>query len=79
MDAAGVETQILSPHRPPYLPDEAECVRAMHLLNDGYADLAHRYPGPHRVLCHAAVAAHRRVVAARWSAGSTSSAASAST
>ena len=44
MDAAGVETQILSPHRQPYLPDEAECVRALHLLNDGYADLAARYP-----------------------------------
>jgi hypothetical protein len=28
MDAAGVAMQILSPHRPPYLPDEAECVRA---------------------------------------------------
>jgi len=45
MDAAGVGTQILSPHRPPYLPDEAECVQALHLLNDGYAELAARYPG----------------------------------
>ena len=45
MDAAGVETQILSPHRQPYLPDEAECVRALHLLNDGYAELAARHPG----------------------------------
>jgi 6-methylsalicylate decarboxylase len=45
MDAAGVAMQILSPHRPPYLPDEAECVRALYLLNDGYADLAQRYPG----------------------------------
>jgi 6-methylsalicylate decarboxylase len=45
MDAAGVATQILSPHRPPYLPDEAECVQALHLLNDGYAELAHRHPG----------------------------------
>jgi 6-methylsalicylate decarboxylase len=44
MDAAGVETQILSPHRQPYLPDEAECVRALHLLNDGYAALAARHP-----------------------------------
>jgi aminocarboxymuconate-semialdehyde decarboxylase len=44
MDAAGVEKQVLSPHWPPYLPDEAECVRAVQLLNDGYADLAHRYP-----------------------------------
>ena len=44
MDAAGVERQILSPHRQPYLPDEAEGVEAMHLLNDGYAELAARYP-----------------------------------
>jgi predicted TIM-barrel fold metal-dependent hydrolase len=44
MDAAGVETQILSTHRQPYLPDEAECVRGLHLLNDGYAELAARYP-----------------------------------
>lgn len=44
MDAAGVEKQILSPHRPPYLPDEEECVKAVRMLNDGYADLAHRYP-----------------------------------
>ena len=44
MDEAGVEKQVLSPHRPPYLPDEAEGVQAIRLLNDGYADLAHRYP-----------------------------------
>jgi predicted TIM-barrel fold metal-dependent hydrolase len=44
MDAAGVEIQILSPHRQPYLPDEAECVQALHLLNDGYAELAARHP-----------------------------------
>ncbi len=44
MDMAGVEKQVLSPHRPPYLPDEAEGVKAVQLLNDGYADLAHRYP-----------------------------------
>jgi len=44
MDAAGVEKQILSPHRQPYLPDEAECVQALHLLNDSYAELAHRHP-----------------------------------
>jgi 6-methylsalicylate decarboxylase len=43
MDAAGVEKQVLSPHRPPYLPDETECVRAVTMLNDGYANLAHRY------------------------------------
>ncbi|HEX4617611.1 MAG TPA: amidohydrolase family protein, partial [Stellaceae bacterium] len=44
MDEAGVEKQVLSPNHPPYLPDEAECVRAVQMLNDGYADLAHRYP-----------------------------------
>ena len=44
MDAAGVERQILSPHRQPYLPDEAEGVRAAQLLNDGYAELAQCYP-----------------------------------
>lgn len=44
MDAAGVKKQILSPHRQPYLPDEADCVKALHLLNDGFAELAHRYP-----------------------------------
>jgi predicted TIM-barrel fold metal-dependent hydrolase len=44
MDAAGVEKQVLSPHRPPYLADETECVRAVTMLNDGYDDLAHRYP-----------------------------------
>ena len=44
MDAAGVEKQVLSPNHPPYLPDEAEGVKAVQMLNDGYADLAHRYP-----------------------------------
>ncbi len=44
MDEAGVEKQILSPHRPPYLPDEAEGVKAVQLLNDGYAELTHRHP-----------------------------------
>ena len=44
MAAAGVGRQVLSPHWPPYLPDEAEGVHAIRLLNDGYADLAHRYP-----------------------------------
>ncbi len=44
MSAAGVGRQVLSPHWPPYLPDEAEGVHAIKLLNDGYADLAHRYP-----------------------------------
>ena len=63
MDAAGVERQILSPHRQPYLPDEAEGVQAIHLLNDGYAELAARYPDRIAVLRHAAAAAHRRVAA----------------
>jgi aminocarboxymuconate-semialdehyde decarboxylase len=44
MDAAGVEERVLSPYWPPYLPDEREGVRAVQMLNDGYADLAHRYP-----------------------------------
>jgi predicted TIM-barrel fold metal-dependent hydrolase len=44
MDRAGVEKQILSPNHTPYLPDEAECVKGVKMLNDGYADLAHRYP-----------------------------------
>jgi predicted TIM-barrel fold metal-dependent hydrolase len=44
MDEAGVEKQVLSPNHPPYLPDEGECVKAVQMLNDGYADLAHRYP-----------------------------------
>ena len=44
MDEAGVEKQVLSPNHPPYLPDEAECVKAVQMLNDGYADFAHRYP-----------------------------------
>ena len=44
MDSAGVEKQVLSPNHPPYLPDERECVKAIQMLNDGYAELAHRYP-----------------------------------
>ena len=44
MDAAGVEKQVLSPNHPPYLPDEAECVNAIRMLNDGYAELARRHP-----------------------------------
>src|SRR5579872_1110916 len=44
MDAAGVGKQVLSPHWPPYLPDEAEGVHAIKLLNDGYAELARRFP-----------------------------------
>jgi len=44
MDEAGVEKQVLSPHRPLYLPDPAEGIKAAQLINDGYADLAHRHP-----------------------------------
>lgn len=44
MERAGVEKQVLSPNHPPYLPDEREGVRAVQMLNDAYADLAHRYP-----------------------------------
>src|SRR6202167_4024733 len=44
MDDAGVEKQVLSPNHPPYLPDQAECVKAVQMLNDGYADFAHRFP-----------------------------------
>src|SRR5260370_240324 len=44
MDEAGVEKQVLSPNHPPYLPDEAERVKAVQMLNDGYAHLAHPYP-----------------------------------
>ena len=44
MDAAGVGRQVLSPHWPPYLPDEAQGVHAIKLLNDGYAELARKHP-----------------------------------
>jgi 6-methylsalicylate decarboxylase len=44
MDEAGVERQVLSPNHPPYLPDEAECVTAVRMLNDAYAEFASRYP-----------------------------------
>jgi 6-methylsalicylate decarboxylase len=47
MAEAGVGRQVLSPDRPPYLPDEAEGVHAVKLLNDAYAELAHRHP--HRI------------------------------
>ncbi|HUB14791.1 MAG TPA: amidohydrolase family protein [Acetobacteraceae bacterium] len=44
MEDAGVGRQVLSPNHPPYLPDEAECVTAVKMLNDAYAEFAHRYP-----------------------------------
>jgi hypothetical protein len=40
----GVQRQVLSPNYPPYLPDENECVTAIRMMNDGYAELAQRYP-----------------------------------
>lgn len=44
MEDAGVGRQVLSPNHPPYLPDEAECVTAVRMLNDAYAEFAHRFP-----------------------------------
>src|SRR5207244_10164656 len=44
MDEAGVGRQVLSPNHPPYLPDEAECVTAVKMLNDAYAEFGSRYP-----------------------------------
>ena len=44
MEEAGVGKQVLSPNHPPYLPDEAECVTAVKMLNDAYAEFAHRFP-----------------------------------
>jgi predicted TIM-barrel fold metal-dependent hydrolase len=44
MEDAGVGRQVLSPNHPPYLPDEAECVTAVKMLNDAYAEFAHRFP-----------------------------------
>src|SRR5262249_22771407 len=46
MEDAGVGRQVLSPNHPPYLPDEAECVTAVKMLNDAYAEFARRYPDP---------------------------------
>ena len=44
MEEAGVGRQVLSPNHPPYLPDEEECVTAVRMLNDAYAEFAHRFP-----------------------------------
>src|SRR6266852_5579615 len=44
MDEAGVGRQVLSPNHPPYLPNEAEGVKAVKMLNDAYAEFASRYP-----------------------------------
>jgi 6-methylsalicylate decarboxylase len=43
MEDAGVGRQVLSPNHPPYLPDEQECVTAVKMLNDAYAEFASRY------------------------------------
>ena len=44
MEDAGVGRQVLSPNHPPYLPDVSECVTAVKMLNDAYAEFARRYP-----------------------------------
>ena len=44
MEDAGVGRQVLSPNHPPYLPDETECVTAVKMLNDAYAEFARSYP-----------------------------------
>src|SRR5437764_15238527 len=43
IEDAGVGRQELSPNHPPYLPDETECVTAVRMLNDAYAEFASRY------------------------------------
>ncbi len=46
MDDAGVQMQVLSPAAsPPYAEKEADAVAAARLINDGYAELAQKYPG----------------------------------
>ena len=61
MEDAGVGRQVLSPNHPPYLPDEAECVTAVKMLNDAYAGVRSSLPRPDQLLRDAAVAAYRRV------------------
>ena len=60
MDAAGVGRQVLSPHRPPYLPDEAECVTRGQAAQRRLCRVGAPLPRPHLVLRDAAVAAYRR-------------------
>jgi len=51
MDEAGVKKQVLSPNHPPYLPDEAECVTAVKMLNDAYAEFATDPEYPDTIAC----------------------------
>jgi predicted TIM-barrel fold metal-dependent hydrolase len=45
MDEAKVDFQVLSPaNLVPYFEREAEAIQAARILNDGYADLTHRWP-----------------------------------
>ena len=45
MDEAKVDFQVLSPaNLVPYFEGEAEAIQAAKVLNDGYADLTHRWP-----------------------------------
>jgi predicted TIM-barrel fold metal-dependent hydrolase len=45
MDEAKVDVQVLSPaNLVPYFESEAEAMAAARILNDGYADLTHRWP-----------------------------------
>jgi 6-methylsalicylate decarboxylase len=45
MDEAKVDIQVLSPaNLVPYFASEAEAIQAARNLNDGYADLTHRWP-----------------------------------
>ena len=45
MDEAKVDVQVLSPaNLVPYFESEAEAIQAAKILNDGYADLTHRWP-----------------------------------
>ena len=60
MDAAGVEKQVLSPHRPPYLPDEKEGVAGDPPAQRRLCRAGAQAPRPHRLLCDAAAAAYRR-------------------
>jgi hypothetical protein len=56
MEDAGVGRQVLSPNHPPYLPDETECVTAVKMLNDAYADSVDR---PRMWLPTAAISVHK--------------------
>ncbi len=61
MEDAGVGRQVLLTDHPPYLPDEAECVTAVKMLNDAYAESLRVATLTGSALRDAAVAAYRRV------------------